>query len=340
LEFDLERGVRGSRLTHAEALLRQLTGAEAALVVNNNAGAVLLCLSALASHRKVIISRSQLVEIGGGFRIPDVMKQSGARLVEVGTTNRVNIEDYETAIQEGAAMVLRAHSSNFKLVGFIAQPTLKEIITLSHRYNLPVLDDIGSGALLDTSIYGLAQEPMVQQSIEAGADIVCFSGDKLLGGPQSGIIVGKKEYLQRIKKHPMARALRIDKLSLAALIATLRHYLVGDADREIPVWRMIATDPVLLKNRVDLWRSAIGTGEVIAERSTIGGGSLPEETLPTFVLALDVPHVNRFVAGLRQSTPPLICRVQNGRVLFDPRTVQEKDDLEFIKIIKQNLLRS
>lgn len=340
LEYDLEKGDRGSRTEHAAKLLCRLTGAEDALVVNNNAGGVLLCLSALASRRKVVISRPQLVEIGGGFRIPDVMRQSGARLVEVGTTNRVHLKDYETAIQDGAALVMRAHSSNFKLVGFTSQPALEEIVELSHRYGIPVLDDLGSGAVLDTAIFGLAHEPMVQESIRAGADLVCFSGDKLLGGPQAGIIVGKREVVQKIRRHPLARALRTDKMSLAALAATLRHYLKGDAEKEIPVWRMIALSPAALKQRAEAWRAAIGSGEVIEERSTVGGGSLPEEILPTFVLALEMKHVNEFTAALRRAQPPLLCRVQGGRALFDPRTVLEQEDQRLIDIIKINLARS
>lgn len=340
LEYDLEKGERGSRSEHAAELLCRLSGAEDAFVVNNNAGAVLLCLSALASRRRVIISRPQLVEIGGGFRIPDVMRQSGARLVEVGTTNRVHIEDYEAAIQDGAALVMRAHSSNFKLVGFTYQPALQEIIELSHRFDLPVLDDLGSGAFLDTAKYGLAHEPMVQESIRAGADLVCFSGDKLLGGPQAGIILGKRELMKKIRRHPLARALRIDKMSLAALTATMRHYLKGDVEAVIPVWRMIAASPERLKQRAEVWRSAIGSGEVIEENSTVGGGSLPEETLPTYVLALEMRHVTEFAANLRRARPPLLCRVQNGRALFDPRTVLEEEDQKLIDILKINLSRS
>lgn len=340
LEYDLEKGERGLRSDHAAEILCRVTGAEDALVVNNNAGAVLLCLSALASRRKVVISRPQLVEIGGGFRIPDVMRQSGAHLVEVGTTNRVHLEDYEAAILEGAALVMRAHSSNFKLVGFTTQPTLEEMVELAHRSGIPVLDDLGSGAVLDTAQFGLAHEPMVQESIRAGADLVCFSGDKLLGGPQAGIIVGKQELLQRIRRHPLARALRIDKMSLAALAATLRHYLKGDAVETIPVWRMIAKSPDCLKQRAEVWCAAIGSGEVIDERSTVGGGSLPEEILPTVVLALDVKHVTEFAAGLRRAHPPLLCRVQGGRALFDPRTVLEEEDKRMIDILKTNLSRS
>lgn len=237
-------------------------------------------------------------------------------------------------------MVLRAHSSNFKLVGFTTQPSLQEIADLAHRYGLPLLDDLGSGALLDTSAFGLAHEPMVQESIQAGADLVCFSGDKLLGGPQAGIIVGKRELIQKVKRHPLARALRIDKLTLAGLSATLLHYLRGEALKSIPVWRMIAAVPEDLKQRAETWCARIGRGEVIAEHSTVGGGSLPEETLPTYVLALEVPGVNDFAAQLRKASPAVICRVQNDRALFDPRTVLETEDDQLIDIIKQILARS
>lgn len=237
-------------------------------------------------------------------------------------------------------MVLRAHSSNFKLVGFTTQPSLQEIADLAHRYGLPLLDDLGSGALLDTSAFGLAHEPMVQESIQAGADLVCFSGDKLLGGPQAGIIVGKRELIQKVKRHPLARALRIDKLTLAALSVTLLHYLRGEALKSIPVWRMIAAAPEDLKQRAETWSVKIGRGEVIAEHSTVGGGSLPEETLPTYVLALEVPGVNDFAAQLRKASPAVICRVQNDRALFDPRTVLETEDDQLIDIIKQILARS
>ena len=334
LEYDLDKGKRGSRSVHASNLLCRLTGAEDALVVNNNAGAVLLCLSALARRRGVVISRSQLVEIGGGFRIPDVMKQSGARLVEVGTTNRVNLADYENALQDGAALLMRAHSSNFKLVGFTTQPDLEALVTLAHHYDVPVLDDLGSGALLDTALFGLAHEPMVQESLKAGVDLVCFSGDKLLGGPQAGIILGKAALIARIKRHPLARAIRADKLCLAALSATLQHYLRGDAVQAIPVWQMISIPLGELKRRAGYWQQQIGSGEVLEERSTVGGGSLPEETLPTFVLSFNIPRVDAFAAQLRQAKPALIGRVQGGRLLLDPRTVLENEDGQLIKTMK------
>jgi L-seryl-tRNA(Ser) seleniumtransferase len=329
LEFNLESGRRGSRSIHARDLLCRITGAEDALVVNNNAAAVLLALSTLAKRRAVVISRSQLVEIGGGFRVPDVMTQSGARLVEVGTTNRTKLKDYEQALEAGAALVMRAHTSNFKLVGFTEQPELADLTALAHRFEVPVLDDLGSGALLDTAAYGLSHEPMVQESLRAGVDLACFSGDKLLGGPQSGILVGRAELIAKLKRHPLARAIRADKLCLAGLSATLQHYLKGDAEHEIPVWRMISADAQLLRQRADSWQQRLGQGEVLYAQSTVGGGSLPEEMLPTFVLALHIPHIEQAAARLRKGSTPVIARVQDGKLLLDPRTVllEEEDQL-------------
>lgn len=326
LEFDLATGKRGSRTIHAEALLQKLTGAEAALVVNNNAGAVLLVLSALAKGKRVVISRSQLVEIGGSFRVPDVMKQSGAKLAEVGATNKVHLRDYREALADGAAMVLRAHRSNFKIVGFTEEPELEKIVNLAHEFEVPFVDDLGSGTLLPTEKYGLGHEPTVGESLAAGADIVCFSGDKLLGGPQAGIIVGKKELLDKIKKHPLARAVRADKLCLAALNATLLHYIRDEATREIPVWQMISMKQDAAKVRAEAWKESLGQGEVIASESTVGGGSLPDESMSTFVLALSVKNPDKFLKRLRAKNPPIIARTENDLLLFDPRTVLPEQD--------------
>ncbi|HNT53754.1 MAG TPA: L-seryl-tRNA(Sec) selenium transferase [Anaerolineaceae bacterium] len=334
LEYDLQRGERGSRTVHAEELLCRITGAQAALVVNNNAAAVLLALSALARRRRVIISRTQLVEIGGGFRIPDVMAQSGARLVEIGTTNRVHLSDYETALAEPAALVLRAHSSNFRIIGFTSEPALADIAALAHRCDTPLMDDLGSGALLDTARFGLAHEPMVQESLAAGVDLVCFSGDKLLGGPQAGIIVGRADLVARLKKHPLARAVRADKLCLAALAVTLQHYLKAEAEREIPIWRMISAPLDGLERRAVDWAAALGTGRVIPGESTVGGGSLPEETLPTRLLALSSPQPNRLTARLRASSPPVIARVESDQVLCDPRTVLPEQDVALLAALR------
>jgi len=311
----------GGKLVHAEAILQKLTGAEAAIVVNNNASAVLLVLSALANKRRVIISRTQLVEIGGGFRVPDVMKQSGAKLVEVGATNKVRLADYKEALEEPTALVMRAHRSNFKIVGFTEEPQLKEIVDVAHHANVPVLDDLGSGALLDTARYGLAHEPTVGESLSAGVDLICFSGDKLLGGPQAGIILGKKDLIDKIKKHSMARAVRADKTCLAGLTATLLHYLKDEAEREIPVWKMMSLTGVQIQSRAEAWRETLGQGEVIPSESTVGGGSLPEECLSTYVLALTVRSPDKFLKKLRDANPPVIARTEDGKVLLDPRTV-------------------
>lgn len=321
LEYDLAKGQRGSRLIHAESVLQKLTGAEAAVVVNNNASAVLLVLSALANKKRVVISRTQLVEIGGGFRVPDVMKQSGAKLVEVGATNKVRLSDYTEAMEEPTALVMRAHRSNFKIVGFTEEPGLDEIVEVAHQANVIVVDDLGSGALLDTARYGFAHEPTVQESLAAGVDLVCFSGDKLLGGPQAGIIIGKKELIDRIRKHPLARAVRADKTCLAGITATLLHYLKDEAEREIPIWRMMSLTPEQVRVRAETWRDALGLGDVIASESTVGGGSLPDESTSTFVLALRVKSPDKFLKRLREANPPIIARVEDDKILFDPRTV-------------------
>ncbi len=338
LEFDLSNGKRGSRWIHAEKILQILLGTEAALIVNNNASAVMLALTALANRKRVIISRTQLVEIGGGFRIPDVMKQSGAKLVEIGTTNQVHLQDYELALTEPAAMVMHAHRSNFKMIGFTSEPELKEIAQVAHSAGYPLLDDIGSGALLMTERFGLPHEPTVQESLAAGADLVLFSGDKLVGGPQAGIIVGKADLIQKIKKHPTARAVRADKMCLAAITATLLHYLKDEAENEIPIWRMIATPPGQIKSRAKNWVNEIGNGEVIHGFSTIGGGSLPGESLPTWLLALDVGKADKFLAKLRSMNPPIIARTENDRILLDPRTVLPENEGAFL-VGLQNALK-
>ncbi|MBN2147877.1 MAG: L-seryl-tRNA(Sec) selenium transferase [Anaerolineales bacterium] len=327
LEYDLAVGKRGSRLVHAEALLMRLTNAEAALVVNNNAAAVLLTLSALARRRGVVIARSQLVEIGGGFRVPDVMKQSGAKLIEVGTTNRVHLSDYENALSENPpALVMRAHRSNFRIIGFTTEPSLQEIARLAHQYEIPVVDDLGSGSLLDTARFGLGHEPTIGESLNSGADIVSFSGDKLLGGPQAGIIIGRADLIGKLRKHPLARAIRADKLCLAALSATLLHYLKNEAEAHIPIWQMISAPIGALHARATAWAAALGMGEVISSQSTIGGGSLPGETLPTMALSLHVSSPKDVLERLRKSQPPIIGRAEEGRVILDPRTVLPEQD--------------
>ncbi|MCJ7518712.1 MAG: L-seryl-tRNA(Sec) selenium transferase, partial [Anaerolineaceae bacterium] len=309
------------RSTHAETLLKLLTGAESALVVNNNAAAVLLVLSALANRKRAIIANSQLVEIGGGFRVPDVMRQSGAKLVAVGTTNRVHLADYQNALKEPAALVLIAHHSNFKIIGFTAEPELSDLAGLCHKAGLPLVYDLGSGALLDTTPYGLAHEPTVQEALEAGTDIVCFSGDKLLGGPQAGIIIGKKDLIDKVKAHPLARAVRADKLCLSGITATLTHYLKGEALEKIPVWRMISRDAKDLRKQAEIWKETLQAGEIIPGSSMVGGGSLPGENLPTFLLALKVKSPDGFLAKLRELPMAIIARIEDDRVVFDPRTV-------------------
>ncbi|MBI5353178.1 MAG: L-seryl-tRNA(Sec) selenium transferase [Chloroflexi bacterium] len=321
LEYDLEKGVRGSRLLHAESVLQKLTGAESALVVNNNASAVLLVLSALANKKRVIISRSQLVEIGGGFRVPDVMKQSGAKLVEVGTTNKVRLSDYQSAAEDPTALIMHVHPSNFKVIGFTEEPELNELVDVAHKADLILVDDLGSGALLDTAKYGIAHEPTVQESLAAGADIVCFSGDKLLGGPQAGIIVGKKTLLDKIKRHPLARAVRADKVCLAGITATLLHYLKDDAEREIPIWKMMSLTPKQVKGRAEAWKDQLGQGNVVEGESTVGGGSLPGESSKTYLLSLEVKSPDKFLKKLRQQHPPIIARTEADKILLDPRTV-------------------
>ena len=337
LEYDLSKGKRGSRLIHAESVLQKLTGAEAALVVNNNASALLLVLSALASKKRVVIARSQLVEIGGGFRIPDVMKQSGAKLVEVGTTNKIRLSDYQSALENPIALVMRAHRSNFKIVGFTEEPELKDIVDSAHKEDVIVVDDLGSGALIDTAKYGLAHEPTVQESLDAGADIVCFSGDKLMGGPQAGIIIGKKALLDKIKKHPLARAVRADKVCLAGITATLTHYLKDEAEREIPIVRMMSLTPEQVRARAEAWQDELGQGDVVESESTVGGGSLPDETMSTFVLSLNVKSPDRFLKKLRSANLPVIARTESDKVLLDPRTVFENQDSLIISTLRSLL---
>jgi L-seryl-tRNA(Ser) seleniumtransferase len=329
LEVDLASGKRGSRQVHVESLLCQLTGAEAALVVNNNAAAVTLALAALAKRKEVIISRGQSVEIGGGFRIPEVMRQSGAKLREVGTTNSTRIADYEEAITEKTGALLRVHSSNFKIVGFTREVAIEELVALGVRYNLPVLDDLGSGCLLDTSQYGLAKEPMVQESVSAGVGLACFSGDKLLGGPQAGLIVGKEQLIAKLRRHPLARAIRIDKITLAGIAETLLHYVKGEAERAIPVWRCISLPLEEIERRAgEIARSVGEPATVVEGESVVGGGSLPGGTLPTRLVAIRAQGKGgqAFAERLRRFAPPVIGRVEKTMVLFDPRTLDPQSD--------------
>jgi L-seryl-tRNA(Ser) seleniumtransferase len=340
LEFDLGAGERGSRYAHVEALLCRLTGAEAAIAVNNNAAALLLVLSTLAQGKEVVISRGQLVEIGGGFRIPDVMRQSGVRLVEVGTTNRTYLADYENALSEDTAGLMRVHSSNFKVVGFTASADLTDLARLARERGLLLLDDLGSGCLLDTRTFGLAPEPTPQESLGEGVDLVMFSGDKLLGGPQAGLICGRADLIARLRRHPLARALRLDKATIAGLNATLLHYARAEAVARVPVWRMIGTPLAELDRRARRWSRAVGEGAVVVDaRSMIGGGSLPEESLPTRALALSAPGapLQVLAASLRAQDPPVVGRVEHERLLLDPRTVQPSEDTALVRAVKKAL---
>jgi len=342
LELDLNSGRRGSRHTHAEQLLCQLTGAEAALVVNNNASAVLLALTALTKRKEVIVSRGQAVEIGGGFRIPDVMRQSGAKLIEVGTTNCTYITDYEAAINPRTAALMRVHSSNFRLMGFTHFVALDDLARLGNQHNLPVFDDLGSGCLLDTSRFGLEPEPMIQQSISLGAGLVFSSGDKLLGGPQAGIIVGKKPLVDRLKRHPLARAVRIDKVRLAGLVATLIHYLKGEAVTKVPVWRMISAPLEEIDQRARLWAQSLGgLARVVEGETMIGGGSLPGGTLPTKLVAIGgegqkkQPTIAQAISQrLRHQEIPVIGRISGHILLLDPHSVPPEEDEIMLKALR------
>ncbi|MBC7262215.1 MAG: L-seryl-tRNA(Sec) selenium transferase, partial [Chloroflexi bacterium] len=325
LEYDLPAGERGSRYVHAENLLRRLTGAEAGLVVNNDAAAVLLILTALAKGREVIISRGQLVEIGGGFRIPEVMAQSGAHLVEVGTTNRTYLRDYEAAITENTAMLLHVHSSNFRILGFVHETPLADMVNLAHAHGLLAVEDLGSGAFLDTAQFGLSHEPTVQESLATGVDLVCFSGDKLLGGPQAGIIIGKKSLIDTLKRHPLTRALRVSKSVIAGLQATLIHYLKGEAIHQVPVWQMIAMDVEHIQSRalaLATWLREKGISvDVTSGWSTIGGGSLPGETLPTYLVTIHMAAPQELAKRLRLGFPSVLGRSEKDSFVLDLRTV-------------------
>ncbi|MCJ7516198.1 MAG: L-seryl-tRNA(Sec) selenium transferase [Dehalococcoidia bacterium] len=340
LEFDLDSGARGSRDVHIEKLLCQLTGAEAAMVVNNNASAVLLALTVLAKRKEVIVSRGQAVEIGGGFRIPDVMRQSGAKLIEVGTTNCTYIDDYEQAISPRTAALLRVHASNFRVEGFTQSISLEDLVALGKKHDIPVLDDLGSGCLLDTTVFGLAAEPMVQQSVSLGVELACFSGDKLVGGPQAGIIVGSKALVDKLRKHALARAVRIDKIRLAGLAATFIHYLKGEAVEKIPAWRMISMPLDEIERRAGHWAKALGDlAHVVEGETMVGGGSLPGSTLKTRLVAISGKQGRHNIASslarkLRHNRPPVIGRIAGDTLLLDPRTVLGEEDDIVLQAIK------
>ncbi len=319
LEYDLAEGARGSRQDHVAAILRRLTGAESALVVNNNAGAVLLALAALAEGREVVVSRGELIEIGDGFRIPDVLARSGARLVEVGTTNRTRAADYERAIGPETAVLLRVHQSNFRVVGFEERPRLEEVAAVARRHSLSLVDDLGSGHVSASNRLLLGQEePTARESLAAGADLVCFSGDKLLGGPQAGIVLGNAELVERLRRHPLQRALRIDKLSLAALEGTLLLHL--EAPERIPVLRTLGQDTAVVRARAERLAAATG-GEVEETVGRVGGGALPLAELPSFACSLE----DSLAEPLRKGEPPLVGVVRDGRLLLDCLTLTDEE---------------
>ncbi|MGB9839337.1 L-seryl-tRNA(Sec) selenium transferase [Thermovenabulum sp.] len=333
LEFDLDEGERGERYSHVKNLLIDLTGAEDAMVVNNNAGAVLLCLSALSKGKEVIVSRGELIEIGGSFRIPDVMLQSGAKLVEVGTTNKTHLYDYERAINENTSLLLKVHTSNYRIIGFTSSVERYELKKLAEKYDLVFMEDLGSGVFVDLRKYGIPYEPTVQDSVKAGVDVVTFSGDKLLGGPQAGIIVGRREIIEKIKKHPLNRALRIDKLTLASLEAILKIYLEGNMEK-IPVIKMISKDLETLQKDAEKLAEGLnsilkekGNAVVLDDLSEVGGGSLPGVQLPTKVVALRVYGLEpeEISKRLRSAKIPVIGRINKNEYLLDVRTMNEED---------------
>jgi L-seryl-tRNA(Ser) seleniumtransferase len=323
LEYDVSAGGRGSRQDHVAGILRRLTGAEAALVVNNNAAAVMLALAALAEGREVLVSRGELIEIGDGFRIPDVLERSGARLREVGTTNRTRAADYETAIGPETAVLLRVHQSNFRVVGFTAHPSLGELGDVARRHGLPLVDDLGSGALI-----AIGDEPTARASLAAGADLVCFSGDKLLGGPQAGIIVGRADLVEKLRRHPLQRALRADKLTLAALEGTLT--LAIDAPDEIPVLRMLREPPEAVRTRAAHLANLVG-GDVEETVARAGGGSLPLTELQSFACAVE----EKLAVKLRAGNPPVIAVVRDGKTLLDCRTLTDGEAEEVAEAVRR-----
>ncbi len=333
LEIDVSSGKRGSRYSHVTEILKFITGAEDALVVNNNAAAVMLVLGTMAKDKEVVVSRGELVEIGGAFRVPDVMEQSGASLVDIGTTNKTHLWDYEAAISEDTAAFLKVHTSNYKILGFTEDVSINELVKLGNENNIPVIEDLGSGVLIDLQKYGLTHEPTVQESVNAGADIVTFSGDKLLGGPQAGIIVGKKSYIDKMKKNPLTRAFRIDKLTMAALEATLRIYLNEEnAINIIPTLKMLTEPYESIKQKSEVLYNKIAEEnlnlniDIKKDYSEVGGGSLPLEKLPTYTITLKSKDISssQLEKKLRKYKTPIFTRVQDDNVIIDLRTVKEE----------------
>ncbi len=348
LEFDIENGKRGSRYSHVEELLCKLTGAESAIVVNNNAAAVMLALSSMCKDKEVIVSRGQLVEIGGSFRIPEVMRQSGAHLVEVGATNKTHLRDYEAAITEETSAFLKVHTSNYRIMGFTQEIEASELVELGHKYNLPVIEDIGSGSFIDFSAYGLMKEPTVKEAVTAGIDVVTFSGDKMLGGPQAGIIVGKKKYIEQMKKNQLTRALRVDKMTLSALEGTLLQYL--DESKvldQVPTLRMLTMTYDETVERIGCLHAAIESKGLSAikltlcdDYSEVGGGSMPMEKLPSRVMkvTIDGYSPNQLMDALRTLSTPIIGRILEDEVVFDARTLFD-DELELVATLLEELVK-
>jgi L-seryl-tRNA(Ser) seleniumtransferase len=335
LELDRETGRRGARFRAAEEHLVALTGAEDALVTNNNAAAVALAVGLAGRGGGVVVGRGELVEIGGGVRIPEIVRRAGAKLIEVGTTNRTRADDFDLPLREGGArVVLRVHPSNFRQTGFIEVPDPRALAELAHRHGAIVIDDLGSGALLPTERFGLAHEPMPSERLAMGADVVTFSGDKLVGGPQAGLIVGRADLIARIRRDPLARAMRPDKLALAGIAATLGLYRSGRAEADIPVWRMIAVAPSVLRARAEAIAARIGGAvEVVPTEATVGGGSLPGETLPSVGLAIASAPAARTLTALRRGRPSVVGRIENGRVVLDLRTIEAARDDELAAAI-------
>jgi L-seryl-tRNA(Ser) seleniumtransferase len=346
LEYDLKEGKRGKRYSHVKRVLREVTGAEDALVVNNNAAAVMLCLNTLSRGRETIVSRGELVEIGGSFRMPEVMAASGAILREVGTTNKTHLHDYEEAINDNTALIAKVHKSNFRVMGFAEEVSVEDLAKLGRKYQIPVMFDLGSGCLIDLKPFGISDEPVVKDIVNSGIDITTFSGDKLLGGPQGGVIVGKREYIERIQKNPITRAMRIDKLTLAGFEATLMEYIdeegvVGN----IPTLRMLFQKPEEIKGRANRIAKKLKKEiqnariAVMADLSRAGGGSLPEVDFPTYVVSIktDVLSVNEIETRLRAGDPPIISRIREDSLILDARTVRESDLVELVKGVKAAL---
>lgn len=339
LEYDLNKGSRGSRFDHLRHGLCRITGAQDVLVVNNNAAAVLLVLTALARGREVVVSRGELVEIGGSFRLPEVMAQGGAILREVGATNKVRLSDFQQAICSQTGMILKAHQSNFSIQGFFSEVKREELVQLCADKSIPFFEDLGSGLLLDLDVPGMGQEDSVVSVVRAGVDLVSFSGDKMLGGPQAGIIVGQKALLERLRRHPLTRALRVDKTTLAGLQATLLHYLRQEAVAEIPVWQMIAAPLEAIRGRAEAWAAQVQAVGIPATtrvaHSTVGGGSLPGQMLPTAVVALEPASPDALAARLRAQEPPVIARIEANRLLLDPRTVLPQEDTTLLAAVQR-----